>query len=163
MVGIRPSVQSASKCHLLKSSKQGTRLAACLFHIHPHYLLLRKLELNSTGTAAHYHLLERSGGYANGTIWRDPVLAQILIPQWVQANRAYSGSIQCLAVSDEHLSVWTDGGIWWRSLSDMVSSVARVSTGLPGWFRLDQNCPNPSDPATTLFKSRGVSWGMSQG
>jgi hypothetical protein len=45
---------------------------------------------------------------------------------------------------------WFLPGIWRRSLSEMVTSVAQQPGGDPFRFRLSQNYPNPFNPATTI-------------
>jgi len=42
------------------------------------------------------------------------------------------------------------GGVWRRPLSEMITSVEQISSGLPAHFRLLQNYPNPFNPSTTI-------------
>ena len=42
------------------------------------------------------------------------------------------------------------GGIWKRSLSDMVVSVKKSETTLLKQFKLEQNYPNPFNPTTNI-------------
>jgi len=44
----------------------------------------------------------------------------------------------------------SDGGVWRRPLSEMITSVEGLSTNLPVHFRLYQNYPNPFNPSTTI-------------
>ena len=56
-----------------------------------------------------------------------------------------------LAVSGTNLFAGTYvGGVWRRPLSEMITSVARLSIDLPTNFSLGQNYPNPFNPATTI-------------
>ncbi len=54
------------------------------------------------------------------------------------------------AVSGTNLFAGTRGGAWRRPLSDMVTSVERLSTDLPTHTSLEQNYPNPFNPAITI-------------
>lgn len=44
----------------------------------------------------------------------------------------------------------TFAGDWRRLLSEVIASVERLSTDLQTHFGLDQNCPNPFNPATVI-------------
>ena len=41
-------------------------------------------------------------------------------------------------------------GVWRRPLSDMITSVKKLSTNLPTDFSLEQNYPNPFNPSTII-------------
>jgi hypothetical protein len=58
--------------------------------------------------------------------------------------------VYSFAVSGTNLFAGTRGGVWRRPLSDMITSVERLSTDLPTHFSLEQNYPNPFNPATTI-------------
>jgi len=59
--------------------------------------------------------------------------------------------IRAFAVSGTNLFVGTWGSsVWRRPLSDMITSVERLSTDLPTHFNLGQNYPNPFNPSTTI-------------
>ena len=56
-----------------------------------------------------------------------------------------------LAIAGDDLFAGTRGaGVWRRPLSDMITSVERISSELPGTFSLEQNYPNPFNPTTTI-------------
>jgi hypothetical protein len=79
----------------------------------------------------------------NGTSWTA-----------VNADLAYT-TVNALAVSPNgaggtNLLAGTAGGVWRRPLSEMITSVKRLSTDLPTHFSLDQNYPNPFNPATRI-------------
>jgi len=62
-----------------------------------------------------------------------------------------STGIKSLAISGTYLYAGTGhGGVWRRPLSEMITSVERLSTDAPTQFRLDQNYPNPFNPSTTI-------------
>jgi hypothetical protein len=44
----------------------------------------------------------------------------------------------------------TDNGIWWRPLSEIITSVEPLTSELPHEFLLSQNYPNPFNPSTTI-------------
>ena len=55
--------------------------------------------------------------------------------QWVQTNGPYGGYVYCFAVSGTNLFAEAyRGGVWRRPLSEMVTSVERLSTDLPTQF-----------------------------
>jgi hypothetical protein len=59
--------------------------------------------------------------------------------------------VHAFAVSGTNLFAGTHGGgVWRRPLSEMVTSVERISTDLPTHFSLDQNYPNPFNPSTII-------------
>jgi photosystem II stability/assembly factor-like uncharacterized protein len=41
-------------------------------------------------------------------------------------------------------------GVWKRPLSEMITSVERLSSAVPAHFNLSQNYPNPFNPSTTI-------------
>ncbi len=61
--------------------------------------------------------------------------------------------VDALASSGTNLFASTDKGFFRRPLSEMVTSVERLSTDLPTQFSLDQNYPNPFNPSTTISYS----------
>jgi photosystem II stability/assembly factor-like uncharacterized protein len=59
--------------------------------------------------------------------------------------------IKSLAINDLYLFVGTnDGGVWRRSLQDILTSVADSKSIPPSSFMLEQNYPNPFNPTTTI-------------
>jgi hypothetical protein len=74
---------------------------------------------------------------------------------WTAVNTGLTDTdIRSLAVVGVNLFAGTLGGvIWKRPLSEMITSVARVSTNLMAHPSLDQNYPNPFNPATTISYS----------
>jgi hypothetical protein len=76
---------------------------------------------------------------------------------WAPANTGMTGfSVNALTVfpgsggSGTYLFAGTNGGVWRRPLSQMVTSVDRFSTDVPTNFGLEQNYPNPFNPTTTI-------------
>jgi len=71
---------------------------------------------------------------------------------WTAVNTGLTNpNVQSLAVSGTNLFAGTwGGGVWRRPLSEMITSVARLSTDLPTHFSLKQNYPNPFNPTTTI-------------
>jgi len=71
---------------------------------------------------------------------------------WTEVNSGLTNPyVYSLATSATNLFVGTfDGGIWRRPLSEMITSVGRVSTDLPTQFSLSQNYPNPFNPSTVI-------------
>jgi hypothetical protein len=70
---------------------------------------------------------------------------------WTAASTGLTNTyVSALAVSGTNLFAGTNGGVWRRPLSEMITSVERLSTDLPTHFSLDQNYPNPFNPATTI-------------
>jgi hypothetical protein len=69
---------------------------------------------------------------------------------WTAVNTGLTNpTVHALAVSGTNL--FAGGvGVWRRPLSEMITSVERLSTDLPTHFSLDQNYPNPFNPATTI-------------
>jgi hypothetical protein len=60
-----------------------------------------------------------------------------------------------LAVSEGYLFTSIDGGggVWRRPLSEMVTSVNKLTDPMPVKFSLAQNYPNPFNPSTTISYS----------
>jgi len=59
--------------------------------------------------------------------------------------------IRALAVKGTYLFAGGDStGVLRRPLSEMITSVAQSSAGLPAEFSLSQNYPNPFNPTTTI-------------
>jgi hypothetical protein len=54
-------------------------------------------------------------------------------------------------------------GVWWRPLSEMLTSVGPLAGGLPEEFRLMQNYPNPFNPETTIEYKIGGARGQGSG
>jgi hypothetical protein len=71
---------------------------------------------------------------------------------WKEVNDALANPfIYALAVRGTNLFAGTYGsGVWWRPLSEMITSAEELSRKLPGHFSLSQNYPNPFNPSTTI-------------
>ena len=70
---------------------------------------------------------------------------------WVNANSGLANKyIYTLVVDGTDLVAGTDGGVYRRPLMDLVTSVEKVSSGVPERFSLGQNYPNPFNPSTTI-------------
>ena len=71
---------------------------------------------------------------------------------WLAVNSGLTNTdVQSLAVSGTNLFAGIyGGGVWRRPLSEMITSVEQLSSGLPVHFRLQQNYPNPFNPSTTI-------------
>ncbi|MGD1046553.1 MAG: T9SS type A sorting domain-containing protein [Bacteroidota bacterium] len=69
---------------------------------------------------------------------------------WTKVGSGLPGG--ALAVSGTNLFAGGlgGGGVWRRPLSEMITSVNRLSTDLPTNFSLCQNYPNPFNPTTTI-------------
>ncbi len=61
------------------------------------------------------------------------------------------GEIWAIIVSDSNLFVGSsEGGIWRRPLSDIITGVKENPKQLPTEYSLSQNYPNPFNPSTTI-------------
>jgi photosystem II stability/assembly factor-like uncharacterized protein len=58
--------------------------------------------------------------------------------------------INSLVISETNLFAATDNCVWRRPLSEMITSVDRISNNSPEFFSLSQNYPNPFNPSTTI-------------
>jgi ligand-binding sensor domain-containing protein len=69
---------------------------------------------------------------------------------WTAANSGLTNyNVSALAVSGSYLFAGTGDGVWRRALSEMTS-VEKLSTGLPRQFNLSQNYPNPFNHSTII-------------
>ena len=69
---------------------------------------------------------------------------------WTQTRLATT-EVRSLAVSGTNLFAGNyGGGVWRRPLSDMVTSVDRLSADLPTHFSLNRNFPNPFNTTTVI-------------
>lgn len=77
---------------------------------------------------------------------------------WTDINFGWPDStfVSALAISGSNLIAATipygrtHGGIWKRPLSEITTSVDKLTTEVPVHFGLDQNYPNPFNPNTTI-------------
>jgi photosystem II stability/assembly factor-like uncharacterized protein len=70
---------------------------------------------------------------------------------WTAVNTGLTSTrVSALSVVGTNLFAGTNGGVWRRPLSEMLTSVQRTSSDLPTHFNLEQNYPNPFNPATTI-------------
>ena len=71
---------------------------------------------------------------------------------WSSVNTGLPSStiVRALVVSGANLFAGPDSGVWWRQLSEMVTSVENTSTSPPLNFSLGQNYPNPFNPSTSI-------------
>jgi len=73
------------------------------------------------------------------------------VAQWVQTNGPCGGQVYSFAVSGTNLFVGTAyAAVWRRPLSEMITSVERLSANVPLHFSLAQNYPNPFNPTTNF-------------
>ncbi|RPH81599.1 MAG: T9SS C-terminal target domain-containing protein [Nitrospiraceae bacterium] len=71
---------------------------------------------------------------------------------WTAVNTGLTHyMVGALAVSGTNLFAGTsDGGVWRRPLSEMITDVAQGGSGIPTAHALQQNYPNPFNPSTTI-------------
>jgi hypothetical protein len=71
---------------------------------------------------------------------------------WTDVNTGLTNTyVVSLVVYGTNLFAGTDSNhVWRRPLSEMITSVERLSTDLPTHFSLEQNYPNPFNPSTTI-------------
>jgi hypothetical protein len=70
---------------------------------------------------------------------------------WTAANMGVtSQSIQCLAFDGTNLFAGNTGGVWRRTLSEMITSAEPSVYDIPGEFVLHHNYPNSFNPSTTI-------------
>ncbi len=70
---------------------------------------------------------------------------------WKAVNEGMTSMhVSSLAMSDTFLYAGTEGGIWRRPLSEIITSVNPSGKILPREFMLYQNYPNPFNPATNI-------------
>lgn len=62
----------------------------------------------------------------------------------------YGGNIYCLSVSGTNIFAGTAGGVWFRPLSEMITSIEQTSDQLPEKYALYQNYPNPFNAKTRI-------------
>jgi hypothetical protein len=68
---------------------------------------------------------------------------------WNTTNIGVTNRILSLTVSDTYLFAGLYfGGIWRRPLSEMITSVEKLTNDMPTRFSLEQNYPNPFNPST---------------
>ena len=73
---------------------------------------------------------------------------------WTTVNTGLPNTnVYALTVSGTYLFAGTNDGVWQRPLSEMITSVEEISSGLPIEFSLEQNYPNPFNPSTTFVFS----------
>lgn len=129
----------------------------------------------STNNGANWTLIDYNNGLTNGGVqalaifpdepdiifagtWGGGVfLSTDNGTSWTAVNTGLTNtSIKSLIITDDgaggkYLFAGTiNGGIWRRSLSEMVTSVQGLPGKFPAVFSLDQNYPNPFNPATTI-------------
>ncbi len=71
---------------------------------------------------------------------------------WAAVNSGLTNTVvYSLATSGANLFAGTNGsGVWWRPLSQMLTSVKPSADGMPDHFILGQNYPNPFNPVTKI-------------
>ena len=72
--------------------------------------------------------------------------------RWTEVREGLTYTqVWSLAVYGTYLFVGTErGGVWRRPLSEMITSVEKISTDAPTHFSLGQNYPNPFNPSTVI-------------
>jgi ligand-binding sensor domain-containing protein len=71
--------------------------------------------------------------------------------KWAAVNDGLTNtSVQALAISGTNIYAGTTTSVFRRPLSEVITSVERLSTDLPTHFSLGQNYPNPFNPSTTI-------------
>ena len=71
---------------------------------------------------------------------------------WNSVNSGLTNTIVSgLAISGNNIfaGIW-GGGVWRRSLSEMITGIENKQNNLPTSFSLQQNYPNPFNPITTI-------------
>jgi photosystem II stability/assembly factor-like uncharacterized protein len=58
--------------------------------------------------------------------------------------------VNSIMVHGQNIFVGTDGGIWRRQTSEILTSTGIIRSGIPGLLKLEQNFPNPCNPTTTI-------------
>jgi hypothetical protein len=61
-----------------------------------------------------------------------------------------SQNVYSFIIIGADLFAGTDGGVWKRSLSDLLTGVRKTTEEIPAQFSLAQNYPNPFNPSTTI-------------
>jgi hypothetical protein len=70
---------------------------------------------------------------------------------WTAVNTGLTNTtVWALAISGMDLFAGTEGGVWRRPLSEMITSVKELHTSVPEGYTLQQNYPNPFNPSTTI-------------